>query len=59
LRRRIDRCARFKADDTQLAFLAFALIFRDRLDDETQAQSQLAADTRNIPELGISENKAR
>jgi hypothetical protein len=42
----------FKADDALLAFLAFALIFRDLL-NETQAQSQFATDARNIPELGI------
>jgi hypothetical protein len=58
LRHRIPRCARFNADDTLLAFLAFALIFRDPL-DETQAQSQFASDTRNIQQLGISEIKVR
>jgi hypothetical protein len=41
-----------------LASVAFALIFRDLL-NETEAQSQFVTDTRNIPELGISENKAR
>jgi hypothetical protein len=29
------------------------------LPNETQARSQFAIDTRNIPELGISEFKAR
>jgi hypothetical protein len=49
---------RLKADDTLPAFLASVLIFRV-LPNETQARSQFATHTRNIPELGISENKAR
>jgi hypothetical protein len=46
-----------KADDAQWIF-RLALIFRV-LPKETLARSQFAIETRNIPELGISENKAR
>ncbi|MEY2606100.1 MAG: hypothetical protein QOH31_3916 [Verrucomicrobiota bacterium] len=57
-RQRIPGARWFKADNALPAFLAFALIFRDLL-NETQTQSHFATDTRNIQELGISEFKVR
>ena len=45
--------ARSNADDTLAAFPAGGLIFRGPL-RQIQAQSHFAAETRNIPELGIS-----
>jgi hypothetical protein len=50
--------ARSNADDTLAAFPAVGLIFRGPL-QQIQTQSHFAAETRNIPELGISEFKAR
>jgi hypothetical protein len=56
--KRVSAARGFKAGDAPPGFQASLLIFRV-LPNETQARSQFGTPTRNIPELGIWENKAR